>query len=372
MDVYNFSAGPSCLPQSVLKQAQSELRNWHNTGISVMEMSPREAEFISIANQAKLTLRHLLNIPDNYHILYLQGGARSQFAMVPLNLLGKNPKANYLISGLWGEIACEEARRYGDINEVPILSKESPYHFTEPSTWLIDPNATYTHVTTNETINGNENYSLPQLLPNQCIVADMSSTLLSRPFDVTEYDLIYACAQKNMGPSGVTFVIVRNDILWNKMDYTPAMFNYQNHIEQDSLYNTAPTFSLYIAGLVFEWLKNQGGLSAMAEQNKRQADQLYQYIDQSDFYSNNVSKSARSWMNVPFLLADKSKENEFLEQAKKAGLIGLKGHRFVGGMRASIYNAMPDEGIAKLLEFMEHYKNKQKQNGDNVRASTQI
>lgn len=372
MTVYNFSAGPACLPKAVLEKVQAELLDWRGSGMSVMEMSHRGAEFALIAAEAKQHLADLLDLPAGYRILYLHGGARSQFSMVPMNLLTQNKKANYLLSGLWGEKACEEAQKFGDINCVPILTDVAPYAFTTPETWPLDPEACYTHVTTNETINGNENYDIPSLLPGQRLVSDMSSTLLSRPFAVSDYDLIYACAQKNMGPAGVTFVILKEAIIDEPIPGTPAMFNYTNHLQDDSLYNTAPTFPLYVAAEVFKWLKQQGGLPAMQKRNQTQAERLYCYIDDSDFYSNPVAESARSWMNIPFHLAVQSKEALFLENAKAAGLVGLKGHRYVGGLRASIYNAMPDAGIDGLLNFMEDFAKVYKQNGGSVGVSSKI
>jgi len=353
--VYNFSAGPAMLPEEVLEQASQEMKDWHGSGMSVMEMSHRGKEFISIAEEAEADLRELLSIPDNYNVLFLQGGASSQFSMVPMNLLKGKKTADYINTGYWSKKAIAEAKRYCEVN---IAATGEPMNFTTippPSEWSLNPDAAYVHYTPNETIGGVEFHEIPDV-GNVPLVADMSSTLLSRPIDVSRFGLIYAGAQKNIGPAGLTIVIIRDDLIGDAMDYTPAMFNYETHVKANSMYNTPPTYSWYIAGLVFKWLKKKGGLSAMAETNRRKAERLYKAIDESDLYHNPVAKDCRSWMNVPFTLANPSLDETFLKEAKEAGLVSLKGHRSVGGMRASIYNAMPEEGVDALISFMKDFE----------------
>jgi len=353
--VYNFSAGPATLPGPVLARAREELQDWHGSGMSVMEMSHRGKEFMSIAQQAEARLRELLGIPSDYHVLFLQGGATSQFSMVPMNLLRGRQQADYINTGAWSKKAIAEARRYCSVN-VAASSEDSRFTTIPPAdSWQLDPAAAYVHYTPNETIGGLEFDWIPETgtLP---LVADMSSTILSRPLDVTRFGLIYAGAQKNIGPAGLTVVIVRSDLVGDVLDCTPSMFNYQSHADNGSMLNTPPTFAWYLAGLVFEWIGEQGGLAAMAEVNQRKAGKLYEVIDRSDFYSSPVDPRYRSWMNVPFILADESLDAEFLSQAGDAGLLNLKGHRSVGGMRASIYNAMPEAGISTLTEFMAEFE----------------
>ncbi len=352
--VYNFSAGPAMLPEEVLRQVQEELLDWHGRGMSVMEMSHRGKDFSAIAQEAEADLRALLAIPERYAVLFLQGGATSQFAMVPLNLLGEGGKADYLNTGLWSKKAIAEARRYGEVN-VAASSEETGFTTIPPvETWRLSEDAAYVHYTPNETINGVEFPFIPEVRPP--LVADMSSTILSRPLEVERFGIIYAGAQKNIGPAGLVVVIVDRDILKAPHPLTPTLYRYGVHIESGSMYNTPPTFAWYVAGLVFKWLKRQGGLSAMAERNQRKAKLLYDFIDASDFYHNPVDPSCRSWMNVPFTLADPSLDKRFLEEAEKAGLSGLKGHRSVGGMRASLYNAMPVEGVEALVDFMKDFE----------------
>lgn len=355
---YNFSAGPAMLPEAVLEQAKAELVDWQGSGMSVMEMSHRGKEFVAIAAQAEADLRELLAIPSNYKVLFLQGGATSQFAMIPMNLLRGKTKADYLNTGIWSKKAISEAKRYCQVNVV--ASGESQKFTTVPNqdTWNCDVDAAYFHYTPNETINGVEIHTVPDV--NTPIVADMSSTILSRPIDVTKFGLIYAGAQKNIGPAGLTIVIVREDLLGDTIPSTPTMFNYKEQVEAESMYNTPPTYAWYIAGLVFKWIKAQGGLTAMAERNQRKAAKLYQAIDNSSFYANPVDPIYRSWMNVPFTLAKPDLEKTFLSEAKAVGLVTLAGHRSVGGMRASIYNAMPEEGVATLVDFMKDFE---KRNG---------
>jgi phosphoserine aminotransferase len=355
--VFNFSPGPAVLPHAVLEQAQAELLDWHGSGMSVMEMSHRGKEFMSIAEQAEADLRTLMGIPNNYKVLFFQGGAHSQFAMIPMNLARGKAQADYLDTGDWSLKAIEEGGRYIDINCVA-SSADSNYTTIPPlSSWQCNPNAAYLHYTSNETIRGVEFDWIPDV-GNVPLVVDMSSDILSRPIDVSRFGLIYAGAQKNIGPAGLTLVIVREDLLGQVLDLTPSMFNYQIYAETDSMYNTPPTYAWYLSGLVFQWLLQRGGIEAMAKINQRKAAKLYAAIDASDFYSNPVARDCRSWMNVPFTLADASLEKRFLEEAAQAGLLTLKGHRLVGGMRASIYNAMPEEGVDALIAFMRDFEAK--------------
>ncbi len=353
--VYNFSAGPAMLPEAVLERARAELLDWHGTGMSVMEMSHRGEEFVSIARQAEADLRRLMGVPDDYHVLFLQGGATSQFAMVPMNLLRGRGRADYLDTGLWSRKAIKEARRYCEVN-VAASSEAEGYTTIPPrESWRLDPQAAYVHYTPNETIGGVEFHWIPDT-GDVPLVADMSSTILSRPIDVSRFGLIYAGAQKNIGPAGLTVVIVRKDLVGETLPGTPTMLDYAAHAEAGSMLNTPPTFAWYLAGLVFRWILEQGGLEAMAERNRRKAEKLYAAIDASGFYRNPVDPACRSWMNVPFTLADPALDATFLEEAKAAGLVALKGHRSVGGMRASIYNAMPEEGVDRLVEFMRDFE----------------
>ncbi|HQT82084.1 MAG: phosphoserine transaminase [Ferrovum sp. 37-45-19] len=360
MAIYNFSAGPAVLPDVVIKQAQQELANWQDSGMSVMEMSHRGPEFMSIHEQAKQNLRELLNIPNNYHILFLQGGASQQFSMVPMNLAAMSNEVDYLHTGEWSKKAIAEAKKIAQVN---IVANAEDKHFTyvpDFSTWTLNPHAAYLHITPNETIGGVEFYDLPQTgqVP---IVADMSSTILSRPFDVSRFGLIYAGAQKNMGIAGLTTVIIREDLVGKAKAGTPAMMDYKVHADNDSMYNTPPAFSIYMAGLVFKWLQANGGLEAMAKLNLQKAKLVYDTIDASqDFYQSPVAISNRSWMNIPFTLHNNELDKPFLKGAEGRGLLQLKGHRSVGGMRASIYNAMPIEGVVALTQYMKEF---QQQNG---------
>ena len=325
--------------------------------MSVMEMSHRGKEFMSIAAQAEADLRTLMQIPQNYKVLFLQGGAHSQFAMIPMNLARGKSQADYLDTGDWSLKAIEEGRRYLDLNVV--ASSAASHYTTIPplATWQLNPAAAYLHYTSNETIRGVEFDWIPELgdLP---LVVDMSSDILSRPIEVSRFGLIYAGAQKNIGPAGLTIVIVREDLLGQVMEGTPSMFNYQLYAETESMYNTPPTYAWYLAGLVFQWLLQQGGLEAMAQINQRKASKLYAAIDQSDFYHNPVDPDCRSWMNLPFTLANPKLEQRFLDEAAQVGLVTLKGHRLVGGMRASLYNAMPEEGVDALIAFMRDFEAK--------------
>ncbi len=351
---FNFSAGPATLPTQVLEQAQADLLDWQGCGMSVMEMSHRSKEFKSIAEQAEADLRELLNIPNNYKVLFLQGGASSQFAMVPMNLLRGGNEADYFNTGLWSKKAIAQAKKYCQVN---VAVDSEPNKFTtvsDPNTWQLNPRAAYVHYTPNETINGLEFHTIPEV-GNKLLVADMSSTILSRPLDISKYALIYAGAQKNIGPAGLTLVIIREDLAGDAMPHTPTMLTYKTHIDSGSMYNTPPTYAWYIAGLVFKWLKELGGLDEMGKRNQRKADMLYAAIDNSEFYNNPVDPTYRSWMNVPFTLTNPELDKPFLAGAKEAGLLTLAGHRSVGGMRASIYNAMPEEGIQTLIDFMNDF-----------------
>lgn len=351
--IYNFSAGPAVLPREVLQQARDEMLDWHGSGMSVMEMSHRGKEFMSIAEQTENDLRDLAGIPENYKVLFLQGGASSQFAMVPMNLLRGKTTADYINTGQWSAKAIEEASRYCAVN-VAASSEDANFTYVPPQDqWRLNPQAAYVHYTSNETIGGVEFHWVPQV--NVPLIADMSSDILSRPLDVTRFALIYAGAQKNLGPAGLTLVIVREDLLGKPLAGTPALYDYQIHAQNNSMYNTPPTYAMYITGLVLAWLKKQGGLAAMEKINIAKAELLYGYLDSTDFYHCPVTRTDRSRMNVPFTLKDSGLDGEFLKQAQQNGLLQLKGHRSVGGMRASIYNAMPLEGVAKLVAFMKEF-----------------
>ena len=352
---FNFSAGPAMLPTAVLEQAQQEMSDWNGTGMSVMEMSHRGKVFMEIAAKAEADLRELLNISDDYAVLFMQGGASAQFAMVPMNLLKDKTSVDYVNTGAWSKKAIAEAKRFADVNVV--ASSEATNFCDIPAfeSWNMNTDAAYLHYTPNETIGGVEFHWIPET-GNVPIVADMSSTILSRPIDVNKFGVIYAGAQKNIGPAGLTVVIVRKDLMGQTIKGTPSMFDYQVHADSGSMNNTPPTYAWYLAGLVFEWVKKQGGLSAMAEINQRKSAKLYDAIDNSGFYSNPVEVKSRSWMNVPFTLANAELDSIFLEEAKKEKLVTLKGHRSVGGMRASIYNAMPEEGVDALVAFMNDFE----------------
>jgi phosphoserine aminotransferase len=353
--VFNFSAGPAALPEEVLKQAQEEMLDCRGSGMSVMEMSHRGKEFSGIAAQAETDLRELMAIPDNYKVLFLQGGASSQFTAIPMNLLRGSQGADYICTGSWSKKAISEAKRYCEVN-IAATTEESSFTTTPDQNNLqLSSEAAYVHYTPNETIQGVEFPYVPDTgdIP---LVADMSSNILSRPVEVSKFGMIYAGAQKNIGPAGLTVVIIREELLGDVVPSTPTMFNYATMADAGSMYNTPPTYGWYLAGLVFQWLKKKGGLQGMAEINERKAGKLYAAIDASGFYKNPVEMKSRSWMNVPFTLADAELDASFLEEAKKAGLVTLKGHRSVGGMRASIYNAMPEEGVDALIEFMADFE----------------
>ncbi len=352
--LFNFSAGPAMLPEAVLTRARDEILDWNGSGMSVMEMSHRGKEFMSIAAKTESDLRQLMSIPDNYKVLFLQGGASSQFAMIPMNLATKKNKADYINTGAWSKKAIAEAKKYCDVNVVWTGEQDNFTSTPEMAELKLNPDAAYVHYTPNETIGGVEFPYIPEC-GDVPLVADLSSTILSRPLDVSRFGLIYAGAQKNIGPAGLTLVIIREDLIAKAQQSTPSMFQYSIHAENDSMYNTPPTFAMYLAGLVFEWLLQKGGLNAMADINQRKAMKLYNAIDESDFYQSPVEMKSRSWMNVPFTLTDPEQDPVFLKQAAEKGLVTLKGHRSVGGMRASIYNAMPEQGIDALVAFMNEF-----------------
>ena len=353
--IFNFSAGPATLPQAVLEQARDELVNWRGSGMSVMEMSHRGKEYMSIHAEAEADLRELLGIPANYKVLFLQGGASAQFAMVPMNLLRGKTSADYLNTGEWSKKAIKEAKKFADVNIVASSEDKKFTYAPAQDAWQLDPNAAYVHYTPNETIGGVEIFWTPET-GNVPLVADMSSNILSRPIDVSKFGLIYAGAQKNIGPAGLTIVIVREDLLGETLKGTPTMFDYKIAADNDSMYNTPPTFAIYIAGLVFKWLRAKGGLATMEKENIAKAALLYDFLDTSEFFISPVARENRSRMNVPFTLKNTDLDEEFLKRAKARGMIQLKGHRSVGGMRASIYNAMPIEGVKTLVELMREFE----------------
>lgn len=353
--IFNFSAGPAVLPKEVLAQARDEMMDWHDSGMSVMEMSHRGKEFMSIAAEAEADLRELMNIPSNYKVLFLQGGAHSQFSMVPMNLLRGKTSADYLDTGIWSKKAIDEAARYCEVNIVA-SSKDKNYTYApEQNTWKLNKDAAYLHFTSNETIGGVEMFWTPKT-GDVPLVCDMSSHILSRPVDVSQYGIIYAGAQKNIGPAGLTIVIVRDDLIGTTIAGTPTMFDYKVHADNDSMYNTPATYGIYMAGLVFKWLKAKGGLAAMEKINIAKSALLYDYLDASDFYHSPIAVENRSRMNIPFTLKDASLDEAFLKQAQQNGLLQLKGHKLVGGMRASLYNAMPIEGVQVLISFMKQFE----------------
>ncbi|HRQ65315.1 MAG TPA: 3-phosphoserine/phosphohydroxythreonine transaminase [Xanthomonadaceae bacterium] len=353
---FNFSAGPAALPEDVLQEAREELLEWQGEQASVMEVSHRGKAFIACAEQAEADLRELLAVPDDYRLLFLQGGATLHFAQIPMNLAAGGV-ADYVVTGSWGEKAVKEASRVCNANVVATSVDERYTRIPPRESWRLDPAAAYVHITPNETIHGVEFHEVPDVggVP---LVADMSSTLLSRPLDVSRFGLIYAGAQKNIGPSGLVVMVVSDALLGRCPDSLPQILNYAAHAREGSMLNTPPTFAWYLAGKVFKWLKAQGGLAAMAERNRAKAELLYGYVDGSGFYANPVDPACRSWMNVPFTLADPTLDEAFLKASKSAGLLALKGHRSVGGMRASIYNAMPIEGVQTLVEFMKEFARK--------------
>jgi phosphoserine aminotransferase len=353
--VFNFAAGPATLAEPVLVQVRDDLLDWRGTGMSVMEMSHRDKPFMSIAAEAEQDLRELLAVPSGYKVLFMQGGATTQFAAVPMNLLRGKAGADYVVNGAWGKKAAKEAGKYCKVNVAGKCPDEKYDHVPDPKSWKRDPGAAYLHYTPNETIEGVEYHFVPDAggVP---LVADFSSSFLSRPIDVSKFGLIYAGAQKNAGPSGLTFVIVRDDLLGQVHPALPSVFDYRQVAEAESMLNTPPTFSWYVSSLVFKWIKGLGGLEGMARINQRKAGLLYEYIDGQSFYRNPVAQDARSWMNVVFTMPDaEANDAAFLKGAKAAGLDGLKGHRSVGGMRASLYNAMPEAGVRALVDYMKEF-----------------
>ncbi len=355
---YNFGAGPAMLPVEVMQRAREEFTDWHGRGMSIMEMSHRSGDFVAVAEKSEADLRLLLDIPEEYAVLFLQGGASSQFAMAPLNLLRGRDCADYLHTGYWSGKAIQEARRYCRVNIAASGEAGGFMRIPASSDWTLDPDAAYVYYTANETISGVEFSWIPETgkVP---LVTDMTSNLLSRPVDVSRFGLIFAGAQKNIGPSGLVLVIVRKDLLGHAAGRTPGLYDYRNHADNGSMYNTPATYSWYIAGLVFEWLLELGGLRVMERRNREKAALLYQFIDASDFYSNPVHPDCRSDMNVTFRLLDQGREAAFLKGAEANGLLALKGHRSVGGMRASIYNAMPIEGVHALIDYMSEFERSQ-------------
>lgn len=353
--VYNFSAGPSMLPEEVLKTAANEMLEYGSTGQSVMEMSHRSKEYDAIIKQAEADLRDIMNIPDNYEVLFLQGGASTQFAMVPLNLMNKNHKADYIITGQWANKAYKEAARYGNARAVASSADKTYSYIPKTTAADFDKEADYVHICMNNTIYGTKFYQLPDV-GNIPLVADISSCILSEPIDVSKFGVLYAGAQKNVAPAGVTIVIIRKDLIGNAMDITPTMLNYQTHADNASMFNTPPCYSIYVAGLVFKWIKKVGGLEAMKKINEDKAKILYDFLDMSKMFKGTVVPEDRSLMNVPFVTGSDELDAKFVAEAKANGFVNIKGHRSVGGMRASIYNAMPIEGVKKLVEFMKKFE----------------
>ncbi len=354
--VYNFSAGPSMLPQEVLETAAAEMLEHGKSGQSVMEMSHRSKEYDAIIKETEALLREVMGIPEDYYVLFLQGGASSQFAMLPLNLMNKNKKADFVITGQWATKAYKEAAKYGAAREVASSKDKTFSYIPELNKADFDPDADFFHICMNNTIYGTKFNELPDT-GNVPLIADISSCILSEPIDVKKFGVLYAGAQKNMAPAGLTVVIIRKDLVGNAMDITPTMFNYQTHADNDSMFNTPPCYCIYIAGLVLKWIKkNFGGLEGMGEYNRKKAAVLYDFLDNSKLFKGTVEKKDRSLMNVPFVTGNEELDAKFVVEAKAAGFVNLKGHRSVGGMRASIYNAMPIEGVEKLVEFMKKFE----------------
>ncbi|MDE7390086.1 MAG: 3-phosphoserine/phosphohydroxythreonine transaminase [Lachnospiraceae bacterium] len=356
--VYNFSAGPSMLPEAVLKKAADEMLDYEGSGQSVMEMSHRSKVFDGIIKDAEKLLREVMQIPDNYKVLFLQGGASSQFAMIPLNLMNKNKKADYVLTGQWATKAFKEAERYGDVVAVASSKDKTFSYIPKLDKSMFRPDADYVHICMNNTIYGTVYNEIPDTgdIP---LVADISSCILSKPIDVSKFGVLYAGAQKNMAPAGLTVVIIREDLIGNAQEITPTMFNYQTHADNDSMFNTPPCYTIYIAKLVLEWIKNEiGGLEKMEEINVKKAKILYDFLDNSKMFKGTVVPEDRSLMNVPFITGNDELDAKFIKEVSAAGFVNIKGHRSVGGMRASIYNAMPVEGVEKLVAFMKDFEEK--------------
>lgn len=353
--VYNFSAGPAVLPEEVLKEAADEMLDYNGTGMSVMEMSHRSKAYDEIIKTAEQDLRDLMNIPDNYKVLFLQGGASQQFAMIPMNLM-KNKVADYIVTGQWAKKAWQEAKKYGTANKIASSEDKTFSYIPDCSDLPIDENADYVYICENNTIYGTKYKKLPNT-KGKTLVADVSSCFLSEPVDVSKYGIIYGGVQKNVGPAGVVIVIIREDLITEDvLPGTPTMLTFKTHSDADSLYNTPPAYGIYICGKVFKWLKKMGGLSVMKERNEKKAKILYDFLDESKLFKGTVVKEDRSLMNVPFVTGSDELDAKFVKEAKAAGFESLKGHRSVGGMRASIYNAMPIEGVEKLVEFMKKFE----------------
>ena len=354
MRVRNFCAGPAAIPEPVLEEVRSELLEWGNAGMSIMEMSHRSSIFDEVASNAKKDFIELLNIPDEYDVLFLQGGATHQFSMVPLNFSSQEDSADYLVTGAWSKKAIVEGQKYSKINIVASSEADNFTHAPDSKLWNLDSNAKYFHYAPNETIQGVAIHQPPDI--DAPIVADMSSVILSEPIDVSKFSLIYAGAQKNIGPAGLTIVIIQKEMFEKENSSNSNILRYSQHSKNNSMLNTPPTFAWYMAGKVFKWLKSEGGLEVICKKNYFKANTLYQYIDESNFFSNPVAVENRSIMNIPFILADNNLDSLFIEQAEQNGLLNLKGHRSLGGMRASIYNAMPIEGVHDLIEFMKDFE----------------
>ena len=353
--VLNFSAGPAALPESVLRQAADEMLDWHSSGMSVMEMSHRGKEFIAIHAECEALLRELLAIPTNYKVLFMQGGAIGENAIVPMNMLRGRTSADYVNTGEWSKKSMKEAGKYAAVNVVASSEGTRFDRVPKRETWRLDPNAAYVHICANETIGGVEYHFVPDV-GDVPLIADVSSNIMSRPLDVSKFGLIYGGAQKNIGPAGLTIVVVRDDLLGGALPITPSAFNYAEQAASDSMLNTPPTYAIYIAGLVFNWIKARGGLVAMEAYNRKKAAVLYDFLDATSFYSSPIQREDRSLMNVPFKLKDDALDAAFLKGAEAQGMVQLKGHRAVGGMRASIYNAMPVEGVQALVAYMKEFE----------------
>ena len=353
--VFNFSAGPAALPEPVLRQAADEMLDWHGSGMSVMEMSHRGREFISIHAEAESLLRELMVVPKNYKVLFMQGGAMAENAIVPMNMLRGKTSADYINTGEWSKKSIKETKKYANVNVAASSESTNFDRIPKRDTWQLDKDAAYVHICSNETIGGVEYHFTPDV-GDVPLVADMSSSILSRPLDVSKYGLIYGGAQKNIGPAGLTIVIVRDDLIGQALPITPSAFDYKQQADNDSMLNTPPTYAIYIAGLVFKWIKAQGGLAGIEKHNRAKAALLYDLLDTSSFYSSPVARDDRSLMNVPFKLKDEALDEAFLKGAQSRSMLQLKGHRSVGGMRASIYNAMPMEGVKALVAYMKEFE----------------
>ena len=356
MRVYNFSAGPGVLPLEVLEKAQKELVCFENAGMSVMEMSHRSKVYSAIIEEAEISLRKLMDIPENYKVLFLQGGASLQFAMVPLNLMTGSKKADFIDTGVWSSKAIKEAKKFGNVNVIASSKVDTYSHIPEFTKEQFDPEADYVYICQNNTIYGTKFSKLPEI-GDVPLVADLSSCILSEKIDVAKYGVIFAGAQKNLGPAGVTVVIIREDLIGKADAQVPSMLNYKIHADNDSMFNTPPTYAIYMLKLVFEWMLAQGGIETIEKKNKEKAQLLYDYLDASNLFKGTAVKSDRSLMNIPFVTGDEALDAQFVKEATKAGLVNLKGHRSVGGMRASIYNAMPREGVEALVDFMKQFEN---------------